>query len=350
MMNSNPILAMRWSSSIEKDSDSGSLKDPATKKMKPSRDPQSHRVIEKRRRDRMNQSLSDLSRLIPAAYLKKGQSRVEKAEIIELATQHLVALSAQLKKCEASMGTDFPRSESSCCVGKFFLGFREASKSAVTFLNEQEGLSSNDPLCCKLRAHLQTLSQRVLPDEATPQPTAPASEAKSGPSEEAQQSLPAHSASCCSTDEAHSDASFDAGCGPSVDDIKKSRRDPKRNFRERFEAEVAKSREGRKRQAASPLPEAGERSPDYRDRVRLLGGLGETVEEANRTAKLQVAELLLPGFVLHESGTFYEPMVVSQSSLGVERLSRCGKPLHPVSIPVNFRTTRFVRCHLPPDA
>ncbi|PAA52272.1 hypothetical protein BOX15_Mlig023497g2 [Macrostomum lignano] len=253
MMNSNPILAMRWSSSIEKDSDSGSLKDPATKKMKPSRDPQSHRVIEKRRRDRMNQSLSDLSRLIPAAYLKKGQSRVEKAEIIELATQHLVALSAQLKKCEASMGTDFPRSESSCCVGKFFLGFREASKSAVTFLNEQEGLSSNDPLCCKLRAHLQTLSQRVLPDEATPQPTAPASEAKSGPSEEAQQSLPAHSASCCSTDEAHSDASFDAGCGPSVDDIKKSRRDPKRNFRERFEAEVAKSREGRKRQAASPF-------------------------------------------------------------------------------------------------
>lgn len=31
----------------------------------------SHRIIEKRRRDRMNNCLADLSRLIPAVYLKK---------------------------------------------------------------------------------------------------------------------------------------------------------------------------------------------------------------------------------------------------------------------------------------
>lgn len=34
-------------------------------------DPMSHRIIEKRRRDRMNNCLAELSRLIPANYLKQ---------------------------------------------------------------------------------------------------------------------------------------------------------------------------------------------------------------------------------------------------------------------------------------
>lgn len=34
-------------------------------------DPMSHRIIEKRRRDRMNNCLADLSRLVPTNYLKK---------------------------------------------------------------------------------------------------------------------------------------------------------------------------------------------------------------------------------------------------------------------------------------
>lgn len=53
------------------------------------KDPTSHRIIEKRRRDRMNNCLADLSRLIPAYYLKKRTGRVEKTEIIEMAIKHL---------------------------------------------------------------------------------------------------------------------------------------------------------------------------------------------------------------------------------------------------------------------
>lgn len=49
----------------------------------------SHRIIEKRRRDRMNNCLADLSRLIPADYLKKGRGRIEKTEIIEMAIKHM---------------------------------------------------------------------------------------------------------------------------------------------------------------------------------------------------------------------------------------------------------------------
>lgn len=55
----------------------------------PQQDPMSHRIIEKRRRDRMNNCLADLSRLIPPEYLKKGRGRVEKTEIIEMAIRHL---------------------------------------------------------------------------------------------------------------------------------------------------------------------------------------------------------------------------------------------------------------------
>lgn len=53
------------------------------------KDPTSHRIIEKRRRDRMNNCLADLSKLIPAHYMKKGRGRIEKTEIIEMAIKHL---------------------------------------------------------------------------------------------------------------------------------------------------------------------------------------------------------------------------------------------------------------------
>lgn len=49
----------------------------------------SHRIIEKRRRDRMNNCLADLSRLIPTEYLKKGRGRIEKTEIIEMAIKYM---------------------------------------------------------------------------------------------------------------------------------------------------------------------------------------------------------------------------------------------------------------------
>jgi len=59
-------------------------------------DPMSHRIIEKRRRDRMNNCLADLSRLIPAEYMKKGRGRVEKTEIIEMAIKHMKYLQSNV--------------------------------------------------------------------------------------------------------------------------------------------------------------------------------------------------------------------------------------------------------------
>ena len=65
----------------------------------------SHRIIEKRRRDRMNNCLADLSRLIPAEYLKKGRGRVEKTEIIEMAIKHMQYLQSRANLA-AGIGED----------------------------------------------------------------------------------------------------------------------------------------------------------------------------------------------------------------------------------------------------
>ena len=62
----------------------------------------SHKIIEKRRRDRMNSCLADLSHLIPSNYLKKGRGRIEKTEIVEMAIKHIKHLQELLPSPSAS--------------------------------------------------------------------------------------------------------------------------------------------------------------------------------------------------------------------------------------------------------
>lgn len=54
-------------------------------------------VIEKKRRDRINSSLSELKRLVPSAYEKQGSAKLEKAEILQLTVDHLKQLHARGK-------------------------------------------------------------------------------------------------------------------------------------------------------------------------------------------------------------------------------------------------------------
>lgn len=49
-------------------------------------------VIEKKRRDRINSSLSELKRLVPSAFEKQGSAKLEKAEILQLTVDHLKML------------------------------------------------------------------------------------------------------------------------------------------------------------------------------------------------------------------------------------------------------------------
>lgn len=52
-------------------------------------------VIEKKRRDRINSSLTELKRLVPSAFEKQGSAKLEKAEILQLTVDHLKTLNAK---------------------------------------------------------------------------------------------------------------------------------------------------------------------------------------------------------------------------------------------------------------
>jgi hypothetical protein len=52
-------------------------------------------VIEKKRRDRINNSLTELKRLVPSAFEKQGSAKLEKAEILQLTVDHLKSLQSK---------------------------------------------------------------------------------------------------------------------------------------------------------------------------------------------------------------------------------------------------------------
>ncbi|XP_049865753.1 transcription factor cwo isoform X3 [Pectinophora gossypiella] len=124
------------------------------KKGKVSRqDPMSHRIIEKRRRDRMNNCLADLSRLIPPEYLKKGRGRVEKTEIIEMAIRHLKYLQERANAAERQ-------------GDEFRAGYQEAAAEAVRYLIEVQGYGPGDGLCVQLAAQLHRHCENISKGEA----------------------------------------------------------------------------------------------------------------------------------------------------------------------------------------
>ncbi|KAF8794706.1 transcription factor cwo-like isoform X2 [Argiope bruennichi] len=123
------------------------------------KDPMSHRIIEKRRRDRMNNCLADLSRLVPTNYLKKGRGRIEKTEIIEMAIKHLKHLQAHPCKdpanCEVAKTTEQDHKR------QYRLGYHECMSETVRFMVESEGLFSGDGVCVRLINHLQKHYDKV---------------------------------------------------------------------------------------------------------------------------------------------------------------------------------------------
>ncbi|KAL3853652.1 hypothetical protein ACJMK2_017182 [Sinanodonta woodiana] len=125
------------------------------KKQKTIRDPMSHRIIEKRRRDRMNNCLADLSKLIPPNFLKQGQGRIEKTEIIEMAIKHINNL-AGLVKCQEANGNTLH----AIFQERFYLGFKECQAEMIQYLVEVEGWDVNDQVYVRMMTHLEQASQR----------------------------------------------------------------------------------------------------------------------------------------------------------------------------------------------
>ncbi|KAJ8273282.1 hypothetical protein GJAV_G00099770 [Gymnothorax javanicus] len=112
-------------------------------------------IIEKRRRDRINNSLSELRRLVPSAFEKQGSAKLEKAEILQMTVDHL-------KMLHAAGGKGYFDAHA-LAMDYRGLGFRECLAETARYLSIIEGLDNADPLRIRLVSHLNSYaSQREV--------------------------------------------------------------------------------------------------------------------------------------------------------------------------------------------
>ncbi|CAK6446573.1 unnamed protein product [Pipistrellus nathusii] len=109
-------------------------------------------IIEKRRRDRINNSLSELRRLVPTAFEKQGSAKLEKAEILQMTVDHL-------KMLQATGGKGYFDAHA-LAMDFMSIGFRECLTEVARYLSSVEGLDSADPLRARLVSHLSTCASQ----------------------------------------------------------------------------------------------------------------------------------------------------------------------------------------------
>ncbi|KYO18961.1 hairy/enhancer-of-split related with YRPW motif protein 2 [Alligator mississippiensis] len=93
-------------------------------------------IIEKRRRDRINNSLSELRRLVPTAFEKQGSAKLEKAEILQMTVDHL-------KMLQATGGKGYFDAHA-LAMDFMSIGFRECLTEVARYLSSVEDLPNGD--------------------------------------------------------------------------------------------------------------------------------------------------------------------------------------------------------------
>ncbi|KPP57866.1 hairy/enhancer-of-split related with YRPW motif protein 2-like [Scleropages formosus] len=109
-------------------------------------------IIEKRRRDRINNSLSELRRLVPTAFEKQGSAKLEKAEILQMTVDHL-------KMLQVTGGKGYFDAHA-LAMDFMSIGFRECLTEVARYLSSVEGLDTSDPLRVRLVSHLSTCASQ----------------------------------------------------------------------------------------------------------------------------------------------------------------------------------------------
>ncbi|XP_040927263.1 hairy and enhancer of split-related protein helt isoform X1 [Betta splendens] len=120
------------------------------------RTPISHKVIEKRRRDRINRCLNELGKTVPMALAKQNSGKLEKAEILEMTVQYLRALHS----------AEFPRGREKGellaeFANYFHYGYHECMKNLVHYLTTEDRAETKDIKYARILAFLQSKSRVV---------------------------------------------------------------------------------------------------------------------------------------------------------------------------------------------
>ncbi|XP_008545069.1 transcription factor cwo isoform X1 [Microplitis demolitor] len=313
-----------------------------TKKKVSRQDPMSHRIIEKRRRDRMNNCLADLSRLIPTEYLKKGRGRVEKTEIIEMAIRHMKFLQGAHQDTkhpsvttihnhpEDSVDSVSHSASGSIAAEHYRMGFQECLSETVHFLVEGEGFFARDSLCVQLINHLQQHCEKIVATSdrlGFPHPEMPTLNDASVPNF-VHTSIPT-----LSPPNNHSDRGSSSG----VSSLSDSER-PQPIIPPPTIVSDDSNHSTHSNTASSSVP----RPSNYKFKSSIKQRFSA---ERIKSSPLPTSEKShgVPIFALHEAGSFYIPLTVDSGFIRphMSYVADTGPDvvLHPVTISVNFNQT-----------
>ncbi|XP_043279326.1 transcription factor cwo-like isoform X2 [Venturia canescens] len=302
-------------------------------------DPMSHRIIEKRRRDRMNNCLADLSRLIPADYLKKGRGRVEKTEIIEMAIRHMKHLQGLRQDtkhnpktpihshAEDSVDSISHSATSSSAAEHYRLGFQECLNETMHFLVDVEGFFAQDSLCVQLIGHLQQHCEKIIATSdrlGFPHSEMPTLNGSSN-SGFAHSTIP----TLCPPN-SHSDHGSSSGVS--------SFGDTERSLRPIIPPPTIVSDDSN-HSTHSQIPPSTSRPTNYKFKSSIKQRFSA---ERIKSSPPPCSEKShgVPIFALHDAGSFYVPLTIESSLLRphLSFLPDTGpdQVLHPVTISVNF--------------
>ncbi|KAK3700893.1 hypothetical protein QZH41_012698, partial [Actinostola sp. cb2023] len=129
----------------------------------------SHKVIEKRRRDRINKCLADLGHIVPKA---QGNGKLEKAEVLELTVEYITSLhNASNKISINSTNSDKPNSQDKAdqptvCTKRelqsYSKGYSDCKNEVLHFMDTVHATDPQLPCFQHLMAHLRNNSRMLV--------------------------------------------------------------------------------------------------------------------------------------------------------------------------------------------
>ncbi|XP_017278452.1 class E basic helix-loop-helix protein 41 [Kryptolebias marmoratus] len=132
-----------------------------------------HRLIEKKRRDRINECIGQLKDLLPEHLKLSTLGHLEKAVVLELTLKHLNALTAvteqQHQKIIALQNGDRSmKSPVHADLDAFHSGFQTCAKEVLQYLSQFENWTAREQRCAQLIGHLHKALARFQPDAPPP--------------------------------------------------------------------------------------------------------------------------------------------------------------------------------------
>ncbi|XP_058045610.1 class E basic helix-loop-helix protein 41 [Ahaetulla prasina] len=127
-----------------------------------------HRLIEKKRRDRINECIAQLKDLLPEHLKLTTLGHLEKAVVLELTLKHVKTLTAlteqQHQKIIALQNGDRSlKSPPQSDLDAFHSGFQTCTKEVLHYLSRSESCTSQEQRCVQLLGHLHSVCTRFLP-------------------------------------------------------------------------------------------------------------------------------------------------------------------------------------------